>query len=194
MDRYVPLANRKTPITKNDDERFEADPFLDDWSINEECFKYIKETLPPGKTILELGSGRGTRLLLKHYNVISIEEDINWVNRYSKAQYIHAPIKYYTSPILKKISGCTGWYNPDIINEELNGKNKKEYDLILVDGPARSGGRIGFYEFLDLFDTTKPMIFDDIERPKDFEVLKMVSNKLNKPFKLLPDKKIGVII
>ena len=37
------------------------------WAIEESCFNLIKEILPEGKTILEMGSGYGTDILSKYY-------------------------------------------------------------------------------------------------------------------------------
>ena len=44
---------------------------LDDWAIPKECFDKIVEILPFNSTILELGSGCGTQILSKFYNIIS---------------------------------------------------------------------------------------------------------------------------
>jgi hypothetical protein len=41
---------------------------LDGWAIPREAFEWIYENLPHGSTILELGSGNGTKELVKYYN------------------------------------------------------------------------------------------------------------------------------
>ena len=51
---------------------------------------FIIDLLPDGKTVLELGSGEGTKFLLKHFTVYSVEHimrDVNygWLLRYTHA-------------------------------------------------------------------------------------------------------------
>ena len=53
------------------------------WSIQEVCFNFIREILPSGKTILELGSGYGTKRLSEHYKMYSIENYSQWVGKYN---------------------------------------------------------------------------------------------------------------
>ena len=53
---------------------------LDDWSINRECFEKIVETLEFDKTILELGSGASTKILSEFYNMVSVEDDVKYLN------------------------------------------------------------------------------------------------------------------
>ena len=71
------------------------------------------------------------------------------------------------------------------------------YDLILVDGPAYAGGRGGFYENLNLFDTSKIIMFDDIEREDDRRIFNMVVEKLGRPTKIIEspgNTQTGVIL
>ena len=49
-------------------------------SISKNCFELIRSILPEGKTILEFGSGFGTTQLAKHYNMYSVENQIEWQN------------------------------------------------------------------------------------------------------------------
>ena len=115
------------------------------WAIQESCYNLIREILPEGKTILEMGSGHGTDALSKHYNMIG--------------------------PKLESLS----------------------YDLILVDGPNGAIGRGGFLKHLDLFNTNVPIIFDDINRKDELQMMVKVSEILNKPCKKL-DKHTGYIL
>ena len=100
---------------------------LDGWAIPIEAFKWILENIPKGSTILELGSGNGTKELVKYYNVISIEENEKWVNVVPESTYIYSPLKKY--PFVNKHSCC--WYDDDKLNNL-----PKEYDLLIIDGPV----------------------------------------------------------
>ena len=150
-------------------------------SMNEACFNFIREILPDGKTILELGSGWTTGELCKYYNVISIESNPQFLNHHH-SNYIYAPIKLYSDtfmpPALPGMGSALqkGWFDPEAIKKNL----LKDYDLILVDGPPGPIGRGGFYLYLHYFNTDVPIIFDDTHRPAEKALLKKVSKKLNR--------------
>lgn len=151
---------------------------LKGFALTIQIFRWLHNNLPDGKTILELGSGTGTIELCKHYKVYSIEDNEKWLN-VAPSNYIHAPI-------------VNRWYDVSVLKEKL----PKAYDLILIDGPIGSIGRIGFYENLSLFRTDVPMIFDDVERPAEYELITQVSKKLNREFTMYETgpKKFGVIL
>lgn len=110
--------------------------------------KWIKEKIPAGSTILEIGSGEGTKLLLDAgYNVISIENDPEYYGKYHD-NYILAPI-------------IGGWYDHEAIAYGLYGR---KYDLIIVDGPKGSKLRGGFYKHRDIFSHSVPILIDDTVR------------------------------
>ncbi len=168
-------------------------------NISEDCYNFIRKILPEGKTILELGSGWGTSELAKHYKMISIEHDDQWIGEY-ESDYIYAPIQWYddnwTAP---DIAGNDGWYNVSMIKIHLM---DKKYDMILVDGPpgypnykntGKRIGRGGFYKHLDLFNTDVPIIIDDIKRESERILMEKISEKLNRPYLILEDKDTGVI-
>jgi len=153
--------------------------FLGGHSISKECYDYIRQLLPDGKTILELGSGHATDLLSKNYTMYSVEDNPSWVNRY-KSTYLQVPIKKYndewTSPDLPGVNNS--WYDPIILQEKLS---NIQYDLILVDGPSGFFGRGGFLKHLDLFNTNVPIIIDDIHR-EERDLMVEVSKILNKEY------------
>ena len=170
-----------------------------DSNISEICYNFIREILPEGKTILELGSGWGTSALAKHYKMISIEHDDKWVGEYD-SDYIYAPVQWYdnnwTTP---DIPGNDGWYNVSMMKIHLL---DKKYDMILVDGPpgypnylgsGKRIGRGGFYKHLDLFNTDVPIIIDDVKRKAERILMERVSKKLNRPYLVLEDEDTGVI-
>ena len=180
------------------------------WAIQESCFNLIREILPEGKTILEMGSGTGTEALSKYYDMISVENQTEWIGQY-KSTYIEVPIKeysknhintaglfktkqskVYTAPDLPGEDGPTqvGWYDYKILTEKL--KNLK-YDLILVDGPNGRIGRGGFLKHLDMFNTNVPMIFDDINREAEKQMMIKVSEIVKRPYKKL-DNTTGYIL
>jgi len=167
---------------------------LGGWAIQESCYNFIREILPEGKTILELGSGIGTKYLAEHYTMYSIENYPEWVNKYDST-YIYAPIKNYNSDwVAPDLPGehserQVGWYDP----EKLIGKLPESYDLILVDGPNGMFGRGGFLKHLDLFNPNVPIIFDDINRDAEYQMMVRVSEILGKPWVKL-DTNTGYIL
>ena len=132
------------------------------WSIDHELFKWMISNIESDKIILELGSGRSSSEIVKIWKLYSIEENIDWVNKFHN-NYIYAPLK-------------DKWYSIDI------SKLPKKVDVILIDGPAH-GDRIGFFENFSIFEKLEPtlFIFDDVDRPEDFNcyqnVLKLLNNR-----------------
>ena len=124
---------------------------LGGWSIDPQVYDWIRENVPDGSTILELGSGNGTDALSKHYTMYSIEHNERFVGRF-KSTYIHAPMKGH-------------WYDLDVLERELEPLWGK-YDVILIDGPIgnESKYRIGFWENITLFNANVLLIFDDTNR------------------------------
>ena len=118
---------------------------LDDWSISKECFDMIIKVLPFNSTILEIGSGHSTELLSKFYNMISIENNKEWINKY-KSEYIYIPL----SPMKSDIFGDTIWLDADALKDYI--QNKK-YDLLLVDS---GGDRVGILDHIDIFKVCYP--------------------------------------
>ena len=172
----------------------------DNTSISETCFNYIREILPEGKTILELGSGWGTSQLSKHYKMHSIEHDPRFISHYN-SEYIYAPIQPYNDKwVAPDVPENDGWYNVNSLKIFLP---EIKYDLILVDGPpgypnsmgnGKVIGRAGFYKHLDLFNTNVPLIIDDVSREAEMILLKLVSEKLDRPYTVLSDNNTGVIL
>lgn len=141
---------------------------LNGYAISQEMYQWLVTNLPKGKTILELGSGNGTKELTKHWKVFSIEQSEEWLNVAKDSTYIHAPlIKYPQLPY--------EWYDIEIIKKEM----PKEYDLILVDAPS-GRGRFGFIEFSNLFNLDVPILVDDTHREEERRVATMIGAKLNK--------------
>ena len=86
----------------------------DDWggnSISRSLYQYLEDTLPKGKTILELGSGWGTGKLAERWNVWSVEDDVKWAGKYND-QYFEVPLKNH-GPMMGFIG--ESWYDPGIL-------------------------------------------------------------------------------
>lgn len=167
---------------------------LGGWSIQQNCYEFLIDSFPHGSTLLELGSGLGTQYLSQHFIMYSIENYPEWIGRYNST-YIYAPLKFYstqwTTPNLPSEYGTnqTAWYDPN----KIKGNLPKKYDAILIDGPNGKFGRGGFLKHLELFNTNVMMIFDDINRLPEFELMKAVSLKIERPYYIL-DKYTGYII
>ena len=127
---------------------------LGGWAITEQVYGLIRYMLPSESTIVEFGSGEGTILLTRNYDVYSIEHDPEFIGMAPMSTYIHAPIKGNGGRLGK------GWYDAEVIRDSLPPK----YDLILVDGPPGSIGRDGMIQHLDLLDLSKIILVDDVNR------------------------------
>lgn len=134
--------------------------------IMEETFKFICELLPPGKTVLEFGSGDvSTAYLSKRYKLFSVEDKAEWIGKHNST-YIHAPL-------------VKGWYD---LSKVLAGL-PATYDLILVDGPTGEGNRGGFLENVDSFYHECPIIFDDTNRAAEKQLALMTALRLRREVK-----------
>ena len=161
-------------------------------SISKKCVEYIKNILPKGSTILELGSGEGTTWLSDEgYTMYSVENQPEWFNYYpNHTTYINCRTKYYDDTYtIPPIVDQSAWYHPDDLFPNL----PKSYDLILIDGPGGRWGRGGFFKHIDKFDNDVPMIFDDIHRVQDSDVMEKVSEHVNRDYKII-DYYTGVIL
>lgn len=150
------------------------------WAISKTLFDFIRLILPEGKTLLELGSGWGSGQFSQYYTVYSIEHSPKWLGKYN-TNYIYVPIK-------------GKWYNPAILKEKL----PENYDLILVDGPPGFIGRHGFCTYLNLFKTDLTIVFDDVHRKAEYQLMIQVGEKLQRDVEVFNSthshKKFGVIL
>lgn len=129
------------------------------FTISKELFEWVDSNIPEGSIILELGSGYGTKELVKKYKVYSVEHDEQWLNLEPKSNYIYAPLK-------------DGWFDVDVLSKEL----PKKYDLLLIDGPPNiyRGNFINHYE---LFNNAKVIIVDDTHRENDSKIVELIISK-----------------
>lgn len=131
-------------------------------AIGYPVYEWVKNNIPLGSTILELGSGTGSYELSKIYNYYCVEHDKNWVNKFSTINYIYAPI-------------VNGWYDPWFIPNL-----PKNYSLLLIDGPPGTIGRNRFIDYSHLFNMSIPILVDDTERKAEQNVVDDLVRKHNK--------------
>lgn len=135
---------------------------LDDWSINCECFEKIVELIKFNDTILELGSGKSSELLNKFYNVISVEDNKEWMNKYN-TQYIHV--------------NTVGKGEYDF--KELSKKIKDiDYKLLIIDGP--NDNREEIVNHINILKNDVPVIWDDTQVYEKYAI--QMSEQTNKSY------------
>ena len=168
------------------------------FSLGQFCLDYIHEILPPKSIILELGSGGSTGLLAKTFQMYSVENDWSYLDRYDST-YIYAPIIRYDEPNCHRdyVSNyflsydCKPESNEFVFRQNNNGWYDlnslilpEEYDMILIDGPHWTHGRGGFYQYLDLFNANKPMVFDDVNRIPERVLIEKISATVGREFEV----------
>lgn len=140
-------------------------------AISKLMLQFMIQTIPKGSTILEFGSGRGTQKLSETFNMLSIEESLDWVGRYD-SEYAHVEIE-------------NGWYDTDKVNDFI--KNKT-YDAILIDGPG-AGVRNKIVDLISSgklkLNTDVHIIIDDAEREDGYELSITMSNLLKRECKVV---------
>lgn len=141
---------------------------LGGWSIEKKMLLFIKSVLRQGKTILEFGSGIGTDALLKYYKVISIENNKSFAfKRNERHLCLYSPLE-------------NDWYDRVKVRQAL----LKNPDMLLVDGPPGTL-RQGILSNIDLFShLTVPVIFDDIDRILDQQVMLEFCRKLGYTYRV----------
>ncbi len=171
-----------------------------DHAITEQTFNLIKDILPEGKTILELGSGHGTYELSKHYKMYSVEHHPSWVGRYDSI-YFQCPVVKQKTPVYQKENippGLAGnlsefgeWYDIDTVINKL----PKNYDLLLIDGPNSDYRRTNFVSHINKFNKNAIWMFDDCNREYDLETYKKCCYLRNTNYEIVNcgQKKVGII-
>lgn len=143
---------------------------LDGWSIPREAFEWIYDNVLHGSEVLELGSGNGTKELVKYYNVWSVEDNKKWLNYVDESNYIYAPLKKYNFAN----EHSYGWYDDSCLQELPS-----NYDLLIVDGPV-GNNRGNFIHFYEYFKRDIPYVIDDTHRSGDREMALKLANILEK--------------
>ena len=113
--------------------------------------------------------------------MISIEHDQKWLNKFPNIEYIHAPIRRYKPT--RWHGNQDQWYDTQIVKRVLADRH---YDLLLIDGPPANFGRGGILKYKDLIDPSVPVIIDDINRPAEFQIARVLSGHRNEHMVLPP--------
>ncbi len=138
------------------------------WSLCDGVLRAIMQLTDEQSTILEFGSGYGSKLISEKRSLLSIEHDGNFINQFEGVNYLHAPLVQ-----IKSVNGFkdTHWYNLENIRHLL----PNEIDLIIIDGPPENIGRAGILHNLDKFSSTKYWVIDDVQRVNDQKLANYIS-------------------
>lgn len=138
------------------------------WSLCDGVLKAVTRLTDEQSTILEFGSGYGSKLISEKRRILSIEHDKDFINQFEGVKYLHAPLVEIKSVIGFK---DTHWYNLESIRHLL----PSEIDLIIIDGPPENIGRAGILHNLDKFSSTKFWVIDDVQRVDDQKLANYIS-------------------
>ena len=116
------------------------DNYVPEYANSQGLQDWIFANLPEGSKILEFGSGKGTIELTKKYEVISVEDNEQWLYLAPDSTYIYAPI-------------VNDWYDWQALDTLKN----ETFDLILVDGPFDLRNRIGVIDWFQ----ANPKVFSN---------------------------------
>ena len=146
--------------------------------ISDGVLATLLEFVPAGSTILELGTGEGTIELAKHYEVLSVEHASEYHAGVSTLIEVPlAELKLEGSAEVRydlRFPRHLPWYDADILKEKLEGLS---YDAILVDGPPRDYSRCGmFVHYSRIFDTSVPVLVDDIHREYAWKIARRIAH------------------
>ena len=139
------------------------------WMLPTVVFEWIEKNIDFGSTILEFGSGEGSKRLSLNYELYSVEHNPEWLHS-SNGICLYAPIK-----LSNKFPGELGWYDILSIKEEL----PEKIDLMIIDGPNGSIGRSGILDYTDLFSWDYPVLIDDLHRESEYQFSQQLSESVN---------------
>lgn len=143
----------------------------DAWMMPIAAFEWIESNIEYGKTILEFGSGKGTKRLSQNYEIYSVEHNVDWLG-FAESNYIYAPIVLNEGPI---VDNEIGWYDPKPIKEQI----PKNISLLIIDGPPANIGRGGILNHLDIVTECDYILIDDMQRPKEYELSQKLAKLCN---------------
>ena len=130
--------------------------------------KFIRYHFKHNKKCIEFGSGDiSTPFLNKFYDVSCIEENQEWMHKYSNVKYIYASI-------------IDGWFEHNTVRRCI-GSN---YDFIVIDAPSDVNWRANLPVFSNIFTRNKT-IFIHAEYDVDVLACKQLSEKLKKKYQFL---------
>ncbi len=138
------------------------------WMLSHGAFEAVRVLANPGSVIIEIGSGEGTKRLIRLGKIYSIEHDENWILGYPGVEYIHAPLVD-----IEPLPGFNHkeWYDPEVLQNNI----PKKCDIVIVDGPLGSIGRSGLLRHLSLFPKGVTWIIDDTNREDEALIANYIS-------------------
>ena len=142
------------------------------WMLPKEALEFVIEHVKPGAVVVEFGSGHGSEMLSKHFDLYSFEHDETWLG-VTSSTYIHAPIKenqYATE------EGEKGWYDLEIVKQNW----PKDPQCVIVDGPPGSIGRTGILSMLEELASVSLILVDDIDREAELQLSHSLSTRLDR--------------
>lgn len=130
--------------------------------IERVTFDFIRERIPEGSTIIELGAGHvSTYALSQFYDLYSVEHNLQFTGLYPSAKYIFAPIE-------------NDWYDL---------KELPPAKMVLVDGACRAG----ILKHLHLFEETTKFLIHDTYRETEKKLAIDLGIALNRPVEFFSD-------
>ena len=142
------------------------------WMLPQEAVEFVLQHVEPGSVVVEFGSGHGSEVLSKHFDLHSFEHDEAWLG-VTSSTYIHAPIEENQHATE---AGETGWYDVEIVRQNW----PKDVQCVIVDGPPGFIGRTGILMVLDELRDVPMILVDDIDRQAELQLLDKLSTRLDR--------------
>lgn len=138
------------------------------WALCDGVLEAVFQLTTEQSSILEFGSGFGSKLISDHRTITCVEHNQKFVGQFDGVNYIHAPLV----PI-RPLDAFedTQWYD----FEEITACLPDKIDMIIIDGPPKDIGRSGILHNLDRFSETSLWIIDDVQREKDQRLANYIS-------------------
>jgi len=134
---------------------------LGDASIETGLVQWMVRNIDAGSKVVELGSGSGSKEIVKGFELLSIEHNEKYLK--SNDNTVHAPL-------------MDGWYDTDKIPDI-----KKGVKAYLIDGPpARQSDRRKLLDHINLFNKKAIFIMDDVNRSDEMEMAKEIEKVLGR--------------
>ena len=142
------------------------------WMLPQEAVAFVLEHVEPGSVVVEFGSGHGSEVLSKHFDLYSFEHDEAWLG-VTSSTYIHAPIEenQHASEASEK-----GWYDLEIVRQHWP-ENPR---CVIVDGPPGFIGRTGILSMLNELRDVQLILVDDIDREAELKLSHTISTRLDR--------------
>lgn len=132
--------------------------FGSEFAIPPDLIWAIRDRVPDGSTLVEFGSGEGSAALANYFTVHSIEDCMQWLNRFTGPNYHFAPL-------------IRDWYSRDAVFDIFD--EIGAFDVLLIDGPSSArGDRRGVLPVLGSLLRQRPklIVVDDTHREAERQI------------------------